>query len=93
MKTVRPLRNFTCPPGSGFLKRSILLPVDAAWDCLRVFFFGGSRINPRRWDLRIWHLVRQFPHDAPLPTDLARRRLCRWRSKVKFFWAAVTLTG
>jgi hypothetical protein len=25
----------------------------------------------------IRHLVRQFPHNAPLPTDLARWRLCR----------------
>jgi hypothetical protein len=30
MKAVRPLRNFTCPPASGFLKRSILPPINAA---------------------------------------------------------------
>jgi hypothetical protein len=43
---------------------------------------------------RIRHLVRQFPHDAPLPTDLARRRLCR-RSvrKLNRLGAAITLTG
>ena len=41
---------------------------------------------------RIWHLVRQFPHDAPLPIDLARRRLCR-RGIRKLYATSVVSTG
>jgi hypothetical protein len=35
---------------------------------------NGLNIVPSEFG---WHLIRQFSHDAPVPVDLALRRLCR----------------